>query len=412
MKKILIFIFIFLFANEKTYTIKVDNKTYTYKKILTTEIFENKKITKEIIVCCGKIFNSVKELKKRLKGNNLFDKSKIIKIEKFTPKPMQIKRYYFTTKEETFRYLQIKSCKDFKKLTPYQRGEAIIAFLINEKYEKANKLLNCNLKITSHSLAEPYMAIFQGDYKKIDKLLKRHKIKISDFAICKIAAKKRWDLFEYFTNKEEFFKTNLTCVSGIDNVIKHYGYTPLPKKELKKLSSEELRVLERYDNRDYIKALICIKELYFYDGDNHCKYALKYFPDNIRVLAANKKTNLLISKLKNSNNSLFLSYLVNLYIIKNDKENAKKAYKKLLKEIYKQEGSLSTRIIVSILGPLMGVKYPKNEYQLKQHVIDLALGRFEGVNFIEKFLKRFYNDYNETLKKEVINEVNKEFLEK
>ncbi len=396
-----LFFSIILFANENSYTIKIDNKTYTYKKIIATEIFENNKTTKEIIVCCNTQFDNTKKLKKAIKTNSI----KSLKYLKPTV------NYQFTTMKETYEYLKIKNCKDFKKLDPYKREEAIITFLINEKYNKADKLLNCNLKITTHSLAEPYMAIFQGDYKKIDKLLKKHNIKISDFTTCYIAKSKRWDLFEYFTNKEKFFKRNLTCASGIDNVVKKYGYTPLPKKDLKKLSSKELRVLEKYDKRDYIKALICMRDLYFYTGDSyHCKYALKYFPNNIKVLAANKKTDLLISKINKSNNLLFLSYLVNLYIIKNDKENAKKAYKQLLKEIYKEESSISARIIVSILSPFMGVKYPKNEYQLKQHVIDLTLNRFQGVNFIEKFLKRFYNDYNKTLKKEILKEVNKEFL--
>jgi len=392
---------VILFANEKPFTIKIDNKTYTYKKIIATEMFENKKTTKEIIVCCNTQFSNIEELKEAIKNRS-------IKPLKFS-KP--IFNYQYTTMKETNEYLNIQNCKDFKKLDPYQRGEAIITFLINEKYNKADMLLNCNFKITTHSLAEPYMAIFQGDYKKIDNLLKKNNIKISDFATCKIAARKRWDLFEYFTSKETFLKRNLMCTSGIDNVIKHYGYTPLHKKDLKKLSSKELRVLEKYDKRDYIKALICMKDLYFYKGDRyHCKYALKYFPDNIKVLAANKKTDLIFSKIKNLKTPLFLSYLVNLYIIKNDKNNAKKVYKQLLKEIYKQESSLSARIIVSILGPFMGVNYPKSEYQLKQHVINLTLDRFQGVNFIEKFLKKFYSDYNVTLKKQVINEVNKEFL--
>jgi len=402
MKKIIIFLslFLFLFGTD-TYTIKINNKTYTYKKITATEIFENKKIGKTIIVCCNIQFDNIKELKKAIKNRS-------IKPLTYTKPTIA---YKYTTMKETYKYVMIKNCKDFKKLDPYQRGEAIITFLINDKYNKADKLLNCDLEITSHSLAEPYMAIFQGNYKKIDKLLKKHHIKISDFVTCTIAKEKKWNLFEYFTNKENFLKSNLTCSSGVKNVIKRYGYTPLLKKDLKKLSNEELRVLEKYDKRDYIKALICVKELNFYEGDSyHCKYALKYFPDNIRVLAANKKTDVLISKMKKSNNPLFLSYLVNLYIIKNDKINAKKAYTKLLNVIYKQEGSLSARIIVSILGPFMGVKYPKNDYQLKQHVIDLALDRFQGVNFIEKFLKRFYNDYNETLKKEVIDTANKEFL--
>jgi len=396
MKRFLFLLLFFLAFAEELHKISINGKIYYYKTVTATEIYNGTSYTRKIIICCGRQFKNIEDLRKN--ANLEFKK----------PIPNPIQSYLFVHDfGKTLKYLNIDSCQKLKTLSKENQCEALITLLINDRFKKADTLLNCSKEWCPHSLYEPYMSVIQGKYKKIDSLLKKHGIKMSGYVKCFIAKKRQWKRFEYFTSAKEFYLENPTCSEGLKNVISKYGYKPLSKKTLEKLSAEKLRALSRYDKRDYLKALICVKELKFYNGDKNCKYALKYFPKNIKVLIANKKIDQAIKLISsNAESSWQYALLFNLYILKHEKNKAKTAYLNLLKKLYKRESSLKSRMIVNILGPFMGIKYPKTEKDLKKHVVNLALYGYRGINFYEKFVSRFNPNYDKKLKKETIKEAN------
>jgi len=349
-------IFLFLFLNAKYF--EFNSTKYKYRIIAAYDIIGDKKIKTKSYICCDRRFYRFEDMVRFIKTG------KYLSPPPYNP--------YKIVKEFELKNLKIK--KDFKKAL--KEGN----FKLAQKFYKKS-----SMKSILQSIA-------------LDMNISSCELTFLKPDLLELANSKRYKLLDCFVkDKKKFAKKNWINLNK--DFFKHYGiglFDVFTKKEIDGFEGITLENLDRKFDNEYLKGRICLYYLYWGILEEVKEYLnyCKYLPKNslyYKVIFEKEKAKQELEKVK-YNKALVRSnfnlgaILINLYLVDNQLKKAKRVYLRMLNKCNTFPATVYSKIIVSILGPFMGVD--PSTYTLKK---DCMRGIDNDIYMEYEWISLFYD---------------------
>ena len=322
----------FIFLNAKYF--EFNSTKYEYRIITAYDIVCDKKFKMKNYICCGRRFFKFEDM------------VNFVKTGKYASKPPYLDKL---TEKCGLKRLIIQ--KEFKKAL--KENNFKLAKKIYEKSSIKETLKDIALKMNIDSC----------------------ELKFLNPNLVEVANAKRYKFLECFLkDKKKFAKKYWKYLDK--DFFEHYNiklFDIFSKKEINRFDEFTLENLDRKFNNNYLKGRLCLYYLYWRhlnDLKEHLNYC-NYLPKNslyYKVIFEREKAKKELEKVKfNEKNYNLGAILINLYLIDNQQQKAKRVYNKMFSSCYTFFNAVQSKIIVFILGPFFGVN--PFDYSLKESCI-------------------------------------------